>query len=164
MEQLLRKVEKELENISEKGLSSSNLDTTYKLIDIYKDIKEACYYENEMREDQEEMYGARRRDNRGRYTDNYNRYEERSGGSGRYNHYPLDERNERYFDRMREGVYNYNEGKMRYRDGDSKQRMIEGVEMTMGAIVNFIESMIDFAETTQEKEIVRKYVDKLKSI
>ena len=46
MEELLRKVKKELENIGEKGLSSSNLDTTYKLIDIYKDIKEACYYED----------------------------------------------------------------------------------------------------------------------
>ena len=43
MDKLLGRVEKELENIADKGLSSSNLDTTFKLIDIYKDIKEADY-------------------------------------------------------------------------------------------------------------------------
>ena len=150
MEELLKKVTKELENIGDKGLTSSNLETTYKLIDIYKDIKEACWYEDQLKHD--DIYGARR-----------NRYMEHDDHSI-YERYPLDDRNERYFERMREGVYNYNEGKMRYKDNNSKDRMIEGVEMTMGAIVNFIESMLDFAETPTEKEIVRKYVDKLKKI
>ena len=149
MDELLRKVKKELDSIGEKGLTASNLDTTYKLIDIYKDIKEACYYESQTKDwDNTDVYGARSRDSRGRYME----------------HYPLDDRTERHFERMREGMYNYNEGKMRYKDGNSKERMIDGVEMTMSAIINFIESMIDFAETNTEKEIVRKYVDKLKNI
>lgn len=46
--------------------------------------------------------------------------------------------------------------------GGSNERMVEGIEMTMGAIVNFIESLMDIAETSQEKEIVRKYVDRIK--
>ena len=50
MDKLMEKVKKELENIAEKGLSASNLETTYKLIDIYKDIKEAEYYESEIKE------------------------------------------------------------------------------------------------------------------
>lgn len=170
MEQLLRKVKKELESIGDKGLTSSNLDTTYKLIDIYKDIKEACYYE-EMTEGGD-TYGRRSRGADGRYRgdDRMYRddddYDDRYGrrGRGSYGHYPLDERSERHFERMREGMFNYNEGKNRYRDGDSKERMVEGVEMTMSAIVSFVEAMIDFAETSQEKEIVRKYVDKLKKI
>lgn len=45
MHKLEERVSKELENIAERGLTSTNLDTTFKLIDIYKDIKEACYYE-----------------------------------------------------------------------------------------------------------------------
>ena len=53
---------------------------------------------------------------------------------------------------------------MRYRDGGSNERMVEGIEMTMGAIVNFIESLMDIAETSQEKEIVRKYVDRIKKM
>lgn len=162
MEELLRKVKKELQNIGDKGLTSSNLETTYKLVDIYKDLKEACYYEDQLG-DIDGIYGARNRDSRGRYMDYNDNYRGR-GTSSTYGHYPLDERTERHFDRMREGMYNYNEGKNRYRDGDSKQRMIDGVEMTMGAIVNFVESMVDFAETTSEKEIVRKYVEKLKNI
>lgn len=159
MEELLRKVKKELENIGDKGLTSSNLDTTYKLIDIYKDIKEACYYEDQVNPD---MYGARARDSRGRYVDNdYDRYNTRN-----YNdkYYPLDERDEKYFNRMREGIYNYNEGRRRYRDGDSKDRMIDGVDMAMGALVNFVEYMIDYSDTPQEKEVIRKHIEKLKKL
>ena len=37
MDLLLKKVGKELDIIADKGISSSNLDSTYKLIDIYKD-------------------------------------------------------------------------------------------------------------------------------
>ena len=38
MKELKNKVKKELDTIAEKGLTSSNLETTYKLVDIYKDI------------------------------------------------------------------------------------------------------------------------------
>ena len=75
---------------------------------------------------------------------------------------PFNNETERYFTRMREGMENYDAGRSRYRDGGSNERMVEGIEMTMGAIVNFIESLMDIAETSQEKEIVRKYVDRIK--
>ncbi len=161
MEELLRKVKKELSNISDKGLTSSNLDTAYKLIDIYKDIKEADYYEK--CNEESSHYGARDRDSRGRYTENYNDYD-RQKHSGDYGYYPLNEREERYLTRMREGLYNYNEGRSRYRDGGSKERMIDGVDMAMGALVNFVEFMMDNVDTTQEKETIRKHIDKLKKI
>lgn len=151
METLMRKVKKELDIIAEKGLTSSNLETTNKLVDIYKDLKEICEI-NERGENG--MYEAR-----GRYRD-YDNYDRR--GDRNYGHYPLDERTERYFTRMREGMENYDAGRSRYRDGGSNERMVEGIEMTMGAIVNFIESLMDIAETSQEKEIVRKYVDRIK--
>lgn len=140
---LLKKVGKELDAIADKGITSSNLETTYKLIDIYKDIKEICQME-----DKEETYDARRsRDS-----------------MGRYNSRPLDEKTERYMLRIKEGMEDYNEGRMRYRDGGSEARMIDGIEMTMGAIVNFIDSLMDIAETSQEKEIVRKYVNKIRNV
>lgn len=159
MEELLRKVEKELDNIGDKGITSSNLDTTYKLIDIYKDIKEACYYEDMSKD----SYGARSRDSRSRYNDwDENKYR---GDYGHDRYYPLSERDERYLNRMREGLYTYNEGRNRYRDGDGgKERMIDGVEMAMGALVNFVEYMMDNVETSQEKESIRKYIDKLKKV
>jgi hypothetical protein len=112
----------------------------------------------------EERYGAR--DGRGgnssgSYNDKY--YIERFNDND-YNHRPLDERTERHLNRMREGMYDYNAGRMRYRDGGSENRMIDGIEMTMGAIVNFVESLMDYSETSQEKEIIRKYVNKIKNV
>lgn len=148
MELLLKRVKKELDAIADKGITSSNLETTNKLVDIYKDIKEV-----ECMENGNEDYNR----GRGGYNDRY--YTER------YNdHNPLDERTERYLNRMREGMNDYNAGRSRYRDGGSETRMIDGIEMTMGAVVNFVESLIDYAETSQEKEIVRKYVNKLKNV
>lgn len=159
MEDLLRKVKKELSTIADKGLTSSNLDTTYKLIDIYKDIKEAEYYDN--CNENPEHYGAR--DSRGRYKGDHDEYHGwHDDDYGRY--YPLDEREERYLNRMREALYNYDEGRTRYRDGGSKEKMIDGVDMAMGALVNFVEFMLDNVETAQEKEVVRKHIEKLKKL
>lgn len=187
MDKLMEKVKKELENIAEKGLSASNLETTYKLIDIYKDIKEAEYYESEIKEEQGGDYGMpQRRDSRGRYMEGgYDRYydpvmhggydnrgDSRGGynngyweSRGRYNNYPfLDERSERYMERMMEGMDAYNEGKDRYRHGENETRMLDGIEMAMAAVCMFVESIAEFAETPKEKEIIRKHLDKMKKI
>lgn len=188
----MEKVKKELENIAEKGLSASNLETTYKLIDIYKDIKEAEYYESEIKEEQGGDYSMpQRRDSRGRYmNDGYDRYydpvihggydnrgydnrgyDNRSGhggtweAQGRYNNYPfLDERSERYMERMMEGMDAYNEGRDRYRHGENDTRMMDGIEMAMAAVCMFVESIAEFAETPKEKEIIRKHLEKMKKI
>ena len=150
MEHLLKRVKKELDAIADKGITSSNLETTYKLIDIYKDIYEADHYMGKTYEGRGDKW------DRDDYNERY--YIER------FNDHPLDDRNERYLTRMREGIADYNAGKMRYRDGGSDQRMIDGIEMAMGALVNFVESLMDHTDTAQEKEIVRKYVNKLKNV
>lgn len=142
MDLLLKRVKKELDAIADKGITSSNLETTYKLIDIYKDIKEVCKMDEE-----EKSYSGKR------YID-----------GERYNTHPLDDKTERYISRMKDGMIDYNEGKMRYRDGGSEARMIDGIEMTMTAILNFIESLMDVAETSQEKEIVRRYISRIRNV
>lgn len=149
MEELKNRVKKELETIGDKGLTSSNLDTTYKLIDIYKDIVEVCEKEGHSSYD---MKGGRYNDYDIDRKEHFNDY------------YPMDERTGRYYRKMKDGMSDYMEGKRRYRGGDSDQRMVEGIEMTMSAILNFIESLMDIAETPKEKEIVRHYVDKIKKV
>ena len=76
MEKLLKNVQKEIEQISEQGISSGNLETLSKLIDIEKDIYEVKEKEQEEKEGGKSMmygnymdynYGARGRD--GRYMD-----------------------------------------------------------------------------------------------
>lgn len=137
MEMLAKKVKKELDAIADKGITSSNLETTYKLIDIYKDIKEICVMK-------ENSHSAKE--------------DELSMG------YVFDERIERYFKRIKEGMEEYYEGKDRYKDGGTETKMIDGIEVTMCAIFNFIECLLDKIETSQEKEIVKKYVNKIKNI
>ena len=134
MDALLNRVKRELDVIADKGITSSNLETTYKLIDIYKDIREI-----------ECMEGTS------------------SDTETKRTHY-TDERTERYLTRMNEGMSEYKEGCTKYREGGSEARMIDGIEITMGAVLNFVESLMDYAETSSEKDIVRKYVNKLKDI
>lgn len=45
MEKLCKVIEQELDKIAEKGLTTSNLETAYKLIDMYKDLKNTEYWE-----------------------------------------------------------------------------------------------------------------------
>lgn len=151
MRELLEKVERELDKIGEKGLTSSNLDTVYKLIDIYKDIKESKYYE--------EMCGGRETYNersRSRYNDH-----------DRERHYhPWDERVERYFGKIKDGIDDYSEGRDRYRDGDGQNReqMIKGIDMAMSALVSFVETLYDHTETPREKDVIKEHIEKLKKL
>lgn len=151
MRELLEKVEKELDKIGDKGLTTSSLDTTYKLIDIYKDIKEAKYYEK-MCESDSESYDARQRDSRGRYMDTDRHY------------YPWGDREERYFDKIKEGIDSYAEGKVRYRDGSSQEKMLDGIELAMTALVNFVETLYDHSEGQKEKDIIKDHIEKLKRL
>lgn len=160
MNDLLKKVENELDKIGDKGLTSSNLDTTYKLIDIYKDIKESKYYEKMCKED---SYDARRRDSQGRYMENDREYSE--SRNDRYSHYkPWDDRTERYFLKIKDGLDDYSAGRERYREGSSQDRMIEGIEMAMSALVNFVETLYDHTETQREKDVIREHIEKLRKI
>lgn len=152
MHKLLERVEDELEKIADKGLTSSNLETTYKLIDIYKDIYEAEHYKENCNEN--ENYGLRARDSRGRYMGDYDKRL----------YYNLDDRTDRYMTRMKEGMDTFNEGRDRYRGSESEERMIEGIEMVMGAICNFVENLIDHSETSKEKELIRKHIDRMNKI
>lgn len=171
MEKLLRNVEKELEKIADKGISSSNLETTYKLIDIYKDIKESCYYDYHT---EDTSYDARARDSKGRYMKsdderygNSRHYTDDWDTSERYNigdYNPHSERMNKYVRRMRDGIDSYNYGKERYMKSGSQERLVDGMDMIMSAICSFVEELSDYAETTQEKEVIRKHLNKMKNI
>ena len=178
LEKLEEIVTKELEQIGEKGLTSSNLDTTFKLIDILKDIKEVEEAYIEKKRGGEEMryyerggrgenYGSMypmtfARDGRGGEY-GYGNYER--GGSGRYQHYSPDmTRFYEKIDRMMEYLEDYYLGKSRYRDGAHPGHMVEGLEKTMYAVCTLVESLMDTAETPEEKETIRKHIEKIKNI
>lgn len=179
MHKLFENVEKELKQIEQAGLNSNNLDTAHKLASIGKNIKKIEKLQREeeehMREPQSENYGARRYmgeyegyypHNRG---GNYNAYIEGSYGRrepmnyerGRY----MDHGQDRFYthlNKIEDGLDMYSYGKERYRGSGDDSRMQEGLERMMYGICMFIESALDFAETPEEKEIIRKHIAKLK--
>ena len=166
MRKLYTDVNKEIDCIEEQGLSSSNIDNLFKLVDIAKDLIELDEKTNE--EDNIMRY------NRGRYNDDYNyrgyRDNYRTGGRDgygrmydeRYGH--IDERFYDRLDRITEALEDYMYGKDRYRDNGGTDRMKEGLDKVMYGVCTLVETIMDFSETPEEKEIVRKHIDKMRDV
>lgn len=176
MDELLNKVKKELREIGEKGVTAANLDVAFKLADIAKDLEKIKKME---REEHEEEGGYGMRSYRGGYPheipgpywgdhggrDNYREgwRVTREGGNygargGRYGHDKMAE----CLDKIANSMDMYSQDKERYHGDD--RRVIEGLETMMFGICMFVESAMDFAETAEEKEIIRKHVRKLQQI
>lgn len=170
MHKIAKDIKKELKQIGETGVNAGNLDAIGKMVDIYKDILEIdemegeemreygygydTYPYNEGRGHNRDNYGARMRDSRGRYME--------SGTYGRGGNFiNIDPRMWDRLERIMDGADMYSYARDRYRGGDSEERMEDGLEKLMYAVCTFVESMMDFAETPQEKEIIRKHIQKL---
>lgn len=169
LDKLVNSVEKELKEIGEQGLNASNLDMAKKLVDIYKDLQEAEQLGGnyDMRGyGKDDGYSNRGGDyqGRGRYYveddyDNRGGYNNRGGSN--YNGY---NRMKEHLDRINDGIEMYDYGRERYQHGDSEERVFEGLEKLMYAVCMFIESAMDFAETPQEKDIIRRHIQKISSM
>ena len=177
MHKIKQDIKKELKQIEESGLNASNIEAVGKMVDIFKDILEIEEMEGSEMRDYRYMeggdygrtdyaynegrggYGARARDGRGRYMD------ENRGGYNDYgrggNFINMDPRMWERLERIMDGADMYSYGRERYRGGDSEERMYDGLEKLMYALCTFIESTMDFAETPQEKEIIRKHIQKI---
>ena len=166
MDKLIEQVKKELTDIEEKGMNASNLELISKLTEIYKELSEI----KQMEQGGQEMQGyggnyANRNEYRdGRYNDRgYNGYMEsgyrRDGNGGRYSN-----RMREHMSYMMDGMDQYEYGKDRYQHGGDESRIYEGLEKLMYALCMFVESTMDFAETPQEREIIRKHIQKISRI
>lgn len=183
MDKILHHINKEIKEIAEQGLNSNNLEVLDKLVDIKKDIYEIedlergggeMSYGNYMGYNDNREYDYMIRGGRGRGLEGA--YGARNGGNSRgygenYGYarggnygYRNDERIRQHLDRIMEGADYYQYGRDRYMDGGDGQRMEEGLEKLMYAVCVFVESMYEFAETPEEKEIIRKHVQKIKGM
>lgn len=156
MHKLEEQIRKELTMISDKGLSQSNLEVASKLVDMLKDLAEV------KEKGGQEMYGRYRDEYRENYRD-YGSYNYRDGGydrrgGGRYSNSRMREQ----MNRMQDGMERYEDGRERYSHGGGEEhRIYEGLEQLMYAVCMFVESAMDFAETPQEKEIIKKHAQKI---
>lgn len=136
----------EIDKIADKGLTTGNLDTAFKLIDMYKDLKTV----EGMEEYDDDRYSQARgrmrakRDSMGRYSRGYD-----DGNS-----YDDDDYSER----------RYMDSKRMYRNDHSmasKQSMLADLEDFMGDIHNKLKELKRDADTPEERETIDKYIKML---
>ena len=94
----------------------------------------------------------------------YNQRGYREGGYNNRGYNGSDGRMRDYVERIREGAEMYEYGREKYQHGGSNDRMVDGLEKLMYAMCMFIESTMDFAQSPQEKEVIRKHVQKIRNI
>jgi hypothetical protein len=173
MHKLRENAEKELKAIEEKGLTSSNLDNAYKLVEIMKGVdkiemmQDGGYsrdgYSRDMEDYSRERGGYSRNGDysrEGNYSNDYdngNSYRRgRSATTGRYVHRPNYSRLSGDDTDMDE----YRSRKMEYsnsRDEGSKGRMLDALEDFMCGVSSMVKQICRDADCREEREIVKKY-------
>lgn len=174
MHKLRENAEKELKAIEEKGLTSSNLDNAYKLVEIMKGVDKIEMmqdggeysrdgYSRDMEDYSRERVGYSRNGDysrEGNYSNDYdngNSYRRgRSATTGRYVHRPNYSRLSGDDTDMDE----YRSRKMEYsnsRDEGSKGRMLDALEDFMCGVSSMVKQICRDADCREEREIVKKY-------
>ena len=180
---LCTRIEDELAKIADSGLTTGNLEMTYKLIDMYKDIKNTQYWDKKA-----EYYNAVLDEMCSGYNDDYSERGRKRGGMGRYSRsdgrmmYPDYDRGSSYGDESRDygtgrGNYSRSDGrdtysdymtqKQNYRSGkseDCKRKMLAALEEHLDELTTEMSDMSKDAECREERDLVKRYVEKLRSM
>ena len=172
MHKLRENAEKELKAIEEKGLTSSNLDNAYKLVEIMKGVdkiemmQDGGYSQESYSRDMEDYsreggYGGGNSRDRGGYSrdnyDNGNSYRRgRNQRTGEYMHRPNYSRlsgDDTDMDEYRNRKREYSNS----RDEGSKGRMLDALEDFMCGVSSMVKQICRDADCREEREIVKKY-------
>lgn len=177
---LCARIEDELSKIADNGLTTGNLEMTYKLIDMYKDIKNTYYWDkkveyyntvlDEMRSGYNDDYSerGRKRDSMGRYSSNDGRmmpdYDRGSSYARRGEHYVRG-----HYSRSdgRDAYDDYMTQKQSYRSGkseDCKRKMLAALEEHLDELTTEMSDMSKDAECREERDLVKRYVEKLRDM
>ena len=178
MHKLRENAEKELKAIEEKGLTSSNLDNAYKLVEIMKGVDKIEImqdggeysrdrYSRDMEDYSRERGGYSRNGDysrEGNYSNDYdngNSYRRgRSATTGRYVHRPNYSRLSGDDTDMDE----YRSRKMEYsnsRDDGTKNRMLDALEDFMSGVHGMMKQMFKDADCREEREIIQNWARKI---
>lgn len=174
MHKLRENAEKELKAIEEKGLTSSNLDNAYKLVEIMKGVDKIEMmqdgggysrdgYSRDMEDYSRERGGYSRNGDysrEGNYSNDYdngNSYRRgRNQRTGEYMHRPNYSRlsgDDTDMDEYRNRKREYSNS----RDEGSKGRMLDALEDFMCGVSSMVKQICRDADCREEREIVKKY-------
>lgn len=178
MHKLRENAEKELKAIEEKGLSQSNIDNAYKLVEIVKGVDKINMmeegggysrdgYSRDMEDYSRERGGYSRNGDysrEGNYSNDYdngNSYRRgRSTTTGRYVHRPNYSRLSGDDTDMDE----YRSRKMEYsnsRDDGAKNKMLDALEDFMSGVHGMMKQMFKDADCREEREIIQNWARKI---
>lgn len=182
MHKLRENAEKELKAIEEKGLTSSNLDNAYKLVEIMKGVdkiemmEQGGYSQEGYSRDMEDYsreggnsnYSRERGYSReGGYSNDYdngNSYRRgRSERTGRYVHRPNYSRLSGDDTDMDE----YRSRKMEYsnsRDDMAKNKMLDALEDFMSGVCGMMKQIAKDADCREEREVIQNWCRKIAEI
>lgn len=180
MHKLRENAEKELKAIEEKGLTSSNLDNAYKLVEIMKGVdkikmmEEGDQYSRDGYSRDGEDYSRDRGYSRdgdysrdGNYSNGDNAYDRgnsyrrgRSATTGRYVHRPNYSRlsgEDTDMDEYRNRKREYSNS----RDEESKGRMLDALEDFMCGVAVMVKQIYRDSDVAEERQIIRKYAQQI---
>ncbi len=176
MHKLRENAEKELKAIEEKGLTSSNLDNAYKLVEIMKGVDKinmmeegGGYSRDGYSRDMEDYsrdggYGGGNSRDRGYSRDNYdngNSYRRgRNQRTGEYMHRPNYSRlsgDDTDMDRYKEDKRQYSNS----RDGGDKERMLDSLERLVVNVCDMVVQIDRDCDCVDERDIIFKHVKNL---
>lgn len=177
MHKLRENAEKELKAIEEKGLTSSNLDNAYKLVEIMKGVDKiemmqdgGGYSRDGYSQGMEDYsrdggYGGGNSRDRGYSRDNYdngNSYRRgRNQRTGEYMHRPS------HYSRLSgddTDMDEYRSRKMEYsnsRDDGTKNRMLDALEDFMSGVCGMLKQIYRDSDVAEERQIIRKYAQQI---
>lgn len=173
MHKLRENAEKELKAIEEKGLTSSNLDNAYKLVEIMKGMdkiemmQDGVYSQEGYSRDMEDYSRERGYSREGGYSNDYdngNSYRRgRSERTGRYVHRPNYSRlsgDDEDMDRYRQSKREYSNS----RDEGSKNKMLDALEDFMSGVCGMMKQLTRDADCTEERQIIQSWCRKIAEI
>ena len=189
MKKLCELIENELHKIAEKGLTTSNVDTAYKLVDMYKDLKNTDSWETKGEYYMavlDEMQGGYSQNDGYSMTDDYSMRGRKRDRMGRYSREDGMMQDDMSYARgrggnnrgrnqySRDGGYSSNDGYSMYMDAkqsyrsnkstDGKQRLMDSLEEYMDDFTEKIKEMHRDADTPEEREMISKFMSKLQNI
>ena len=139
-EKLTEKVKEKIQHIIDEDINTNNLEHLYKLIDIYKDVKEV-----------ESMNYGRRYGNYGRGYGEYGEYGEYGRNYGRRG-YDMKYRGEEEIERVA-GEYGRYQESRRYGDGQESDKSFHYM---VKALEDFIRVLHEEADNEQQKQQLRE--------
>lgn len=173
MHKLRENAEKELKAIEEKGLTSSNLDNAYKLVEIMKGVdkiemmQDGGYSQEGYSRDMEDYSRDRGYSREGGYSNDYdngNSYRRgRNQRNGQYMHRPNYSRlsgEDTDMDKYREHKREYSNS----RDEGSKNKMLDALEDFMSGVCGMMKQLTKDADCREEREIIQNWCRKIAEI